>query len=281
MPPRGRGRRRHLPRHRLASGSPLRRAARPAAALERDRRLRQRRPDRRRAPATGPGRVGRPLPAQGHARRHLLPHRQHAVPAGGGAGRALPLVSAPPRGDRRRLPRLRGTQAHRPPARPRRPLALLARARTARTRWTEACRDVRPRPRRRVPGRERPAGRHRQGVPRPQLWPDGRRGRLPGDLRLPRRQRRAHPRLQRALPPGRGGDARAQLPLHPADPRRRQPGHRAGRAHAREDVAQRTRPRAAGRSSYFAGTRPRRRARSPSVCSPSTSRAHVCATRPC
>ena len=55
---------------------------------------------------------------------------------------------------------------------------------------------------------------------------DGRRGRRPVDLCLPGRQHPQHPRLREGLP-GRDVDpARAELPLHPDHPQRRQRGHR-------------------------------------------------------
>ncbi len=55
-------------------------------------------------------------------------------------------------------------------------------------------------------------------------------GRRPVDLRLARRQRPEHPRLRARLPRGDGRQARAELPLDPADPRRRARGRVAQRA---------------------------------------------------
>ena len=78
---------------------------------------------------------------------------------------------------------------------------------------------------RRVPGHQpRPvplaaaAGRR---APQPGC---GRR-RRPVDLRLPRRRHPQHPGVRARLPRRRGGQARAELPLHADHPRRRQRGH--------------------------------------------------------
>jgi hypothetical protein len=75
----------------------------------------------------------------------------------------FPWCLPQPRRDREHLPRLRGAEARRPAARPRRSSALLARARRPRAGRAEARSDVRPRTRRRVPRRQRPTGRHRRG----------------------------------------------------------------------------------------------------------------------
>ena len=83
-------------------------------------------------------------------------------------------------------------------------------------------RDVRPRPGRRVPGHERAAGRHPRGdaAGRHRPQPHRRRRRRPGDLRVPCRDRPQHPGVPDALPRRHGREARAQLPLDHADPRR-------------------------------------------------------------
>ena len=102
---------------------------------------------------------------------------------------------------------------------------------------------LRPRPDRRVPGRQRSPGRDR---PRPaSQLPRGDRGRRrsPGDLRLALGLGRAHPRVPQPLPRGRGADPRAQLPLDPADPRHRQRRGRAGHPLLREAATRRPRRR--------------------------------------
>ena len=103
-----------------------------------------------------------------------------------------------------------------------------------------------PRPRRRVPGHQpRPvpaaAAAHRRA-----RQPDGRRRRGPVDLRLPPRRHPQHPRLRARLPRGRGGQARAELPLDPDDPLRRQRGGRAQPRTAAEAALDRDRRRRAG-----------------------------------
>ena len=55
---------------------------------------------------------------------------------------------------------------------------------------------------------------------------DGGRRRRPVDLRLPRRQHPQHPRLRAGLPQRHLDPPRAELPLHPDHPQRRQLGHR-------------------------------------------------------
>ena len=71
-----------------------------------------------------------------------------------------------------------------------------------------------------------------------------RRRRRAGDLQLPRRARRQHPRLPAPVRSARRGrDARAELPLDGADPRRGQRGHRAGAASATRRTCAATRAR--------------------------------------
>ncbi len=56
--------------------------------------------------------------------------------------------------------------------------------------------------------------------------PHGRRRRRPVDLLVARRRPAKHPRVRARLPAGRGGQARAELPLDRAHPRGRQRGRR-------------------------------------------------------
>ncbi len=113
-----------------------------------------------------------------------------------------------------------------------------------------------PRPRRRVPGHQpRPvpaaAAAHRRA-----RQPDGGRRRGPVDLRLQARRHPQHPRLRARLPRGRGGQARAELPLDADDPLGRQRGRRAQPRTAAEEALDRARRRRAA-----AALRARRRAR--------------------
>ena len=196
--------------------------ARPRAGVRRARRRRCRRPAGLRASGEGPCAQPPALPARADDARHLLALGQRAGPARGGARRVLPVVRRASRRARRDVPRICGAQAFARGARSRRPAAVLAGARGRRRGRAEDVRRLRARPGRRVPGRQRPAGRHRQGAAPHPAGPDGRRRRLPGDLRLPCGECPPHPGLPRALPGGRDGDARAQLPLHRADPGHRQ-----------------------------------------------------------
>ena len=94
------------------------------------------------------------------------------------------------------------------------------------------------------------------------------RGRRPVDLRLARRQRPEHPRLRARLPRGDGRQARAELPLDAADPRRRPRGRVAQRAADRQEAVDRE----PGRRARSSASRPSTRRRRPSG-SPARSRA--------
>ena len=84
-------------------------------------------------------------------------------------------------------------------------------------------------PRRRVPGHEPAAVPVGQGPGRRAPQPLRRRRRRPVDLLLARRRHPQHPRLRARLPERHRRQARAELPLHAADPgrgpRRRQPNN--------------------------------------------------------
>ena len=80
----------------------------------------------------------------------------------------------------------------------------------------------------RVPGHQPRPGPAGAPAPRPgaQRVRGGRR--RPGHLPLARRRRDPHPRVRPRLPGRTGGEARAELPLHPAHPGRRPRRHREG-----------------------------------------------------
>ena len=71
--------------------------------------------------------------------------------------------------------------------------------------------------------------------------------RRPVDLRLPRRHDPQHRRVRARLPRGAHDPARAELPLHPAHPQRRQRGHQPQRRAAGQAAVDRRRRRRAGR----------------------------------
>ena len=79
-------------------------------------------------------------------------------------------------------------------------------------------------PRRRVPGHEPAAIPVGPGARREAPQPGGRRRRRPVDLRVARRRHPEHPRLRARLARRDRRQARAELPLDPADPRRRPRG---------------------------------------------------------
>ena len=96
-------------------------------------------------------------------------------------------------------------------------------------------RPVRPHPGGRVPGHEPAAGAHpARHVPRP---PEPhRRGRRRAEhLLVPRRELPQHPRLPAPVPGHTARHARAELPLHAADPRRHQHAHLARRGAVHEE----------------------------------------------
>ena len=179
----------------------------------------------------GHGAARAALPAQGDAARHLLAHGQRPA-----AAVASVLAEAFPwceRARARRLARLFGDYGAR-----KRALGVLDlddlllywRALAARRGDRAAARGaVRPRAGRRVPGRQRPAGRPRarrcarSGADVTAVGDD-----FQAIYGFRSASRRAHPRLPRALPRRRGGHARAQLPLDAAAARRRQRRRGAG-----------------------------------------------------
>ena len=89
---------------------------------------------------------------------------------------------------------------------------------------------LRPRPRRRVPGHQPAPGRHRGRHGEGQEERHGRRRRRAGDLLVPRRVVREHPRLPGALPRREDLPPDAQLPLDARDPGARQRLDRAQRS---------------------------------------------------
>ena len=218
-------------------------------------------------------RVG--LAADAQALHDRARHRPEALPAARDpladlrrqeqAGRRRRLRAGPGqrlRGDRRRgLRALREADARRQRDGLRRPAgphgqragALRGGARTLAP-------HLPPRPRRRVPGHQpRPVPAAAAALRRARQ-PDGRRRRGPVDLRLPPRRHPQHPRLRARLPRGRGGQARAELPLDPDDPLRRQRGRRAQPRAAAEAALDRDRRRRAGAARPSSATSTRRRA---------------------
>src|SRR5207253_1051 len=114
--------------------------------------------------------------------------------------------------------------------------------------------------RRPVPARE--AASH--GTPEPLRG--GRR--RPGDLRVARRGRAAHAVVSAGLPRYDPHQARAELPLHPGDPRRGERHHRGKRPPARQDAVHRAAGRGARHAAHGGGRAgrggvARRRAESP------------------
>ena len=145
-----------------------------------------------------------------------------------------------------------------------------------------------PRPRRRVPGHQPRPVPAAAAARRRARQPDGRRRRQPVDLRLPPRRHPQHPRLRARLPRGRGGEARAELPLDPDDPLGRQRGDRAQPRTARRRSSGPRSPAARRCSSPSSTTSTRRRATSPArsrgssgrrACSATTSRSSTGPTR--
>ena len=103
-----------------------------------------------------------------------------------------------------------------------------------------------PRPRRRVPGHQpRPVPAASAACLRARQS-DGRRRRGPVGLRVPSRGYPQHPRLRARLPRCCGGQAGAELPLHPDDPLRRQRGGRAQSRASAQAALDRERRRRAG-----------------------------------
>ncbi len=147
-----------------------------------------------------------------HLRRQERPDRRRGLP---GAGRRRSL-----RGHGRPgLPPLRAPDARRQRDGLRRPAdADGERAGAVRRRPRPLPRPLPLGPGRRVPGHQPRAVPAAAAAGGPGREPDGGRRRLPGDLRLPRGRLPQHPRVRGALPRGRGGEARAELPLDPDDP---------------------------------------------------------------
>ena len=197
--------------------------------------LRFRRRGDRARPAVRDLRHRRPAAADEADPRRGGPAGHRGVPAGGDPGRDQPGEE---RDARRDVPRRARGQP--PGARdrpPRRPLprpaagrqrAGLRRPAAARRRAVRGvARDARDVPvalaipaRRRVPGHEPAAVPVDPGAGGGPPQPVRGGGRRPVDLRLAGRERPEHPRLRARLPRGDGRQARAELPLHAADPRR-------------------------------------------------------------
>ena len=254
----------HVPRPVRARPPPGRRGDRARPAV---RHLRHRRPaaadeaDPGRGGPAGDRRVpagrhpGRDQPGEERDARRDVPRRERRQPPRADhrpPGRSLPRPAA-----RRQRPRLR-----RPAAAGGRPVRAVAGG------ARQVPRAVALPARRRVPGHEPAAVPVDPGAGIGASQPVRGGGRRPVDLRLAGRERPEHPRLRARLPRGDRGQARAELPLDAADPRRR------ARASCRATSAGPTRScgprtRAACRSS---ASRPSTRRRRPSG-SPARSKA--------
>ena len=118
-------------------------------------------------------------------------------------------------------------------------------------------------PRRRIPGHEPRAIPVGPGAGRPPPQPVRGRRRRPVDLLVARRGPAQHPRLRARLAGHRGRQARAELPLDPADPRRRPRGRLAQHRAQGQEAVDRQRRRRSGSSASRPTTRRRRRSGSP------------------
>ena len=231
---------RHVPRDRQPAAAAARRGARPVPRLHGPGSNGYRRPD-----GPDPGRAGvRPgraaVPAQGHARRRLLAHGERPHQARRGARARVPVVRGGGRAHPHDLRTLYRAQARAERARLRRPAPVLGRALPPPGRRPRDLGAVRPHPGRRVPGHEPAPGRHPRVAPPRRRRPDGRGRRRPGDLRVPERDRRQHPRVPVAVPRDDDREARTQLPVDAPDPRGDERGDRAQPAASREDPVDRT-----------------------------------------
>ena len=161
-PERGPDRGRHVPLGRPPDGSPARLLARPRPRLRRARRGRRRRPARPRAPGAGPRGEATALSARPDDARHLLAHGQRPDAAGETFWRSRF------RGARSTARRSRRASAPTERASARSACSIST---TCSSYWRALAarrddraahgRTLRARARRRVPGRQRPAGRHR------------------------------------------------------------------------------------------------------------------------
>ena len=146
---------------------------------------------------------------------------------------------------------------------------------------------VRSRTDRRVPGRQRPAGRHRPQPAAEAPGPDRGRRRLPGDLRLESRVGQAHPGIPGPLPRRHGRHPGKQLPLDPADPEHRERAVGAGGARVSQAAADRARGRRRARACVLSrrvrtgerDRRPRARGQGARDGPASAGRAHANLTR--
>src|SRR5438270_825056 len=206
----------YFPFHRQSPHPPPLQARRARPGLQRARPRRCGRPDGLRAPRARALQGREALSAQGHLPRHLFAPRQHPALARRDAADALPVVRRVGTGAHGIVQGLRGKKACRPGARLRRPAALLARDDGRRGSGARDRRAVRPYPGRRVSGHQRAAGRDPAAAPALGRGPHGGRRRRAGDLLVPRRDAREHPRLCRAVR-RRGGGFGRKLPLDAGD----------------------------------------------------------------
>ena len=272
---------RHVPRDRQPAAPAPRRGARPVPRLHGPGPDRHGRPD-----GPDPGRAGvRPgraaVPAQGHARRRLLAHGEQPHQARRGARTRVPVVRGGGRVDPHDLRALHRAQARAERARLRRPAPVLGRALPPPGGRPRDLGAVRPHPGRRVPGHEPAPGRHPRVAAPHRRRPDGRGRRRAGDLRVPQRDRRQHPRVPDAVPGDDDREARAQLPLDAPDPGGDERGDRAQPAASREDPVDRTRRAARSPRCSRASTNATRPTRCAARSSSTASAARRSTNRPC
>ena len=186
---------RHLPRDRRPVAAPLRAPPEPRPEFHDPRSWRLGRPDRLDPRGARLRQARQALPAQGRLPRDLLAPRQHPGLAEGDAGVAVPVVRRLVGGTDADLPQVRRAQAAALVARLRRPAALLARDDAGAEVRAARLAALRPRARRRVPGHQPAAGRDPAGDAAGRGGPDRGRRRRAGDLFVPRRGGRQHPRL--------------------------------------------------------------------------------------
>ena len=159
---------------------------------------------------------------------------------------------------RRAVPGLRRAQAGARAGRLRRPAAAVAGGAGRPGGGPGAARAVRRRAGRRVPGRERRAGRHRPAAAARRRGPDLRRRRRAGHLRVPRRRPGAPARPGRAVPRPDGRAAGPQLPVPARDPAPGQRGPAAARGPGADPDRARRRRRRRGRGADGIGDPTRR-----------------------
>ena len=224
----------HLPCRRQQAPAALCRADRAPAQLHGARPQRRRRSPQPGARRAGPQRAVPALSQEGDLPRDLLLRRQRPARPRPGPSEGISLVPGVAGRAQGAVRRLRAGQAGPGGRRLRRSPALLVGHDAGGGDRERRRPPFRLRPGRRVPGHQRAPGEDPARAQGRRSRPHGGRRRCPVDLRLPRRDGQEHPGFPGLLRSvGRGRDARAELPLDPADPGGRQRGHgpRGGRLH--------------------------------------------------